>query len=284
MTDEKETSKKRIIELSLKHKILSPHTAFVGVEKRMNRSNAEMVLREVPIQISADDQCLQMLPGMLRGAHGGLFKARGARKSRKQAASPKPKNPSKKARACKQTARKLTGGHAPRMQVAPCSARVYVPEMSMLHQLNAESVRLPNVQQYCSGMMNAPQKSISNPSTRERAFDEWHENMEQEESCPTDDQNIVRHLIKKQKFDGLWELDAKTIERLTGKPLMNFSQLANPQVLMSAIVVVILETRFISFSTMWQGVVQKAHQRLLDLFGHDNNQLNFLLERIRQQL
>jgi hypothetical protein len=54
----KETTKKRIIELSLKYNILSPHTAFVGIEKRVNASNADMVLREVPIQISADDQHL----------------------------------------------------------------------------------------------------------------------------------------------------------------------------------------------------------------------------------
>ncbi|CAF5179158.1 unnamed protein product, partial [Rotaria magnacalcarata] len=30
--DVKENEKKRIIELSLKHKILSPHTAFIGIE------------------------------------------------------------------------------------------------------------------------------------------------------------------------------------------------------------------------------------------------------------
>jgi hypothetical protein len=58
-TDEKEMTKKRIIELSLKHKILSPHTAFVGIEKRANASNPDMVLREVPIQISTDDQHLE---------------------------------------------------------------------------------------------------------------------------------------------------------------------------------------------------------------------------------
>ncbi|CAF1176934.1 unnamed protein product [Rotaria sordida] len=59
INDEKEMTKKRIIELSLKHQILSPYTAFVGVEKRTDASNAGMILREVPIQISADDQHLQ---------------------------------------------------------------------------------------------------------------------------------------------------------------------------------------------------------------------------------
>jgi hypothetical protein len=52
----KDIIKKRIIELSLRYNILSPHTAFVGVEKRVKSSNAQMILREVPIQISIDHQ------------------------------------------------------------------------------------------------------------------------------------------------------------------------------------------------------------------------------------
>ena len=53
---------KRIIELSLNYSILTPYTAFVGVEKRTDGNNIEMVLREVPIQISADDQHLISSP------------------------------------------------------------------------------------------------------------------------------------------------------------------------------------------------------------------------------
>jgi hypothetical protein len=52
--------KKNIIELSLNYSILSPFTAFIGVEKRINGSNIDMALREVPIQISADDQHLML--------------------------------------------------------------------------------------------------------------------------------------------------------------------------------------------------------------------------------
>ena len=53
-TPDERTSKQRIIDLSLKYNILSPHTAFVGVEKRTDGNNAQMVLREVPIRISSD--------------------------------------------------------------------------------------------------------------------------------------------------------------------------------------------------------------------------------------
>ncbi len=105
-----------------------------------------------------------------------------------------------------------------------------------------------------------------------------------EEVWPTNDQDIVRHLIDKQKFDGSWDLDATNVERLTGKPLIGFQQLANNQVLISAIVIAVLETRFTSFSLMWHGVVQKARKRLVDLLGKDVKKLDALLEEIRKQL
>ncbi|CAF3527834.1 unnamed protein product [Rotaria sp. Silwood1] len=66
----KEAEKKRIIELSLKYKILSPHTAFIDIEKRTDGNNAHMVLREVPIQISADDQHLTSSP--YNQTHGSI--------------------------------------------------------------------------------------------------------------------------------------------------------------------------------------------------------------------
>ncbi|CAF3499310.1 unnamed protein product [Rotaria sp. Silwood1] len=74
---------------------------------------------------------------------------------------------------------------------------------------------------------------------------------EKEETWPTNDQDIVRYLINKQKFDGVWDLDGNIIEKLTGKPLTSFSSLnRNVQILISSIVLVSLETRFASHSTI----------------------------------
>ncbi|CAF4733939.1 unnamed protein product, partial [Rotaria sp. Silwood2] len=67
---DEETTKQQIIELSLKYNILSPHTAFIGIEKQTNASNADMMLREVPIEISADDQHL-FTPSRLHFLGGG---------------------------------------------------------------------------------------------------------------------------------------------------------------------------------------------------------------------
>ncbi len=57
-TEDEQMRKKKMIELSLNYGILSPYTAFIGVEKRINASSADMAVREVPIQISTDDQHL----------------------------------------------------------------------------------------------------------------------------------------------------------------------------------------------------------------------------------
>ncbi|CAF4432735.1 unnamed protein product, partial [Adineta steineri] len=65
------------------------------------------------------------------------------------------------------------------------------------------------------------------------------------------DENIVRYLIHKQKFDGSWQLDENDIQRLTGKPMTTFQQIVNNEILISAIVISILEVRFASLSSMW---------------------------------
>ncbi|CAF5003228.1 unnamed protein product, partial [Rotaria sp. Silwood1] len=107
---------------------------------------------------------------------------------------------------------------------------------------------------------------------------------EKDETWPTDNQNIIRYLISKQKFDGSWDLDAKDVEHLTGKPLRSFPTSNSKQILTSAIVIVTLETRFATMSTLWYGVVQKARKRLFNLLGKDVKKLESLLENIRQQL
>ncbi|CAF0916379.1 unnamed protein product [Adineta steineri] len=158
--DYKDEIKKRIIELSLKYNILSPYTSFVGIEKRLNGNNDQMVLREVPIQISADDQHLQT-----------------------------------------------------------------------------------------------------------------HDN-----------QNIVRYLIGEQKFDGLWYFDSEIIKELTGKSLNEFQRSINQELIVTAIIIVLLETRFSSLSSMYYGIVQKARKRLFDLLIKDNTKFQTLLDDVRKQL
>ena len=68
----------------------------------------------------------------------------------------------------------------------------------------------------------------------------------------------------------------RTIDQQT--PLSHFQQLVDNEVLIADIVIIVLETRFVSYSSLLHGVVQKARQRLRTLLGNDE-----LLEAICQQ-
>ncbi|CAF3098121.1 unnamed protein product [Rotaria sp. Silwood2] len=261
--DEKEVTKKSIIELSLKYQILSPHTAFIGVEKRMNGSNADMVLREVPIQISTDDQHLQTphfmrLCASRRPSHPMSLQAMSAPKGKRSIAT------------CSR-----------QIVETKCHASSSIPRVNLFSECADEKRESLDLNLDYSNSLSSPGSSILSSMTSSlQGF--FHKG--KDEAWPTGDQNIVRYLINKQKFDGLWDLDAKDIEQLTGKPLTRFTPSDNKQILISAIVIVAFEIRFAALSTMWHGVVQKARKRLLDLLGKDAKRLESLLENIRQQL
>ncbi|CAF3456569.1 unnamed protein product [Rotaria sp. Silwood1] len=260
-SEEKEIIKKRIIDLSLKYQILSPHTAFVGVEKRVNASNNDMVLREVPIQISADDEHLQV-PHFMNFSAGMMPRTAMAYRSMA------PPMSMDSMQLFDQT-----------MDMCFYDSSAMLQSESCLYDMENEDMS-PTAMTESNDLM-----SFTDNANYDTIYSHQQSliGQEKDEAWPTGDQNIVRYLINKQKFDGLWDLDAKSVEQLTGKPLTSFPSFNNQQVLISAIVVVALETRFATMSTMWHGVVQKARKRLLDLLGKDAKQLQSLLENIRQQ-
>ncbi|CAF2920181.1 unnamed protein product [Rotaria sp. Silwood2] len=261
MIDEKDNVKKRIIELSLKYHILSPHTAFIGVEKRTNGNNDDMILREVPIQISADDEHLLSTPQFRNYSSGMMpplaapmayFAMPMARMNLRMSAMNSNDNDY-------------------------CSVRDQNQNVcDMLDELSSDADinELDECMSTNIPYSSATASSQLSPVKKSPKDDKW----------PIGDENIVRYLINKQKFDGLWDLDAKNIEQLTGKTLTSFPSFNNQQLVVSAIVIVVLETRFVSMSNMWHGVVQKARKRLLDLLGKDAKQFESILESIRQEL
>jgi hypothetical protein len=279
LNDVKEERKKRILELSLKYNILSPYTAFIGIEKRINGNHDDMVLREVPIQISVDDQHLQTphisntymraipLTLEVRSFHKLLGSKSGCSNSLDLWDS---------------------GGESTALAVMPKHRVGW-----NLFRLSAQRKRAATPTK--SRTLEFIRKTIGSLSTsqptlsREKyAFDHRRCSFntatnENKDIFPTDDQNIVRYLIHKQQFDGLWDLNSKNIQQLTGKALSHFQQSINTQVLITAIVVLVLETRFASFSSMWHGVVEKARKRLLNLLENDDIKLNTLFTDIRKQ-
>ncbi|CAF2955122.1 unnamed protein product [Rotaria sp. Silwood2] len=253
--DEKEITKQRIIELSLKYQILSPHTTFVGIEQRINGNNVGMFLREVPIQISTDDQHLFR-----------VFPMSSIPKVNCHMAAPLVAPSSTYRHACGSTSfvtpfDRSSGGN----MFDPCVNDI--ASCCVFPDVSEDFLELDDILSY---EQKCDVTEIHPP--------------DEEEPWPTEDQHIVRYLINKQKFDGLWDLNENDIEKLTGKSFANFSQIDNPKVAMLAIVIITLETRYSALSLMWHGVIQKALKRLLELLGHNADQLRSILEMVRQQL
>jgi hypothetical protein len=281
MNDEKEERKKRIIELSLKYNILSPYTAFVGIEKRVNGNNADMILREVPIEISADDHHLQR-SSYMNASHTFLASM---------------------AMHCPETSRTLADGFNRLVKESAIRLpRALISENFQMSPSYPQDMLMDSMMDICNCAIQNQSFNITHyPFSHRFAADDDAEDLSSlieklgrkssiskrkraEETFPTDDENIVRYLINKQMFDGLWELNSKEIEQLTSKPLSHFQQLADSEVLLTGIIIFVLETRFASFLSMWYGVVQKARQHLLGLLGNDNKKLDTLLEEIHQKL
>ncbi|CAF0713764.1 unnamed protein product [Adineta steineri] len=257
-TSSEETIKQQIIALSLKYNILSPHTAFVGIEKRTNGNNADMILREVPIQISADDQHLQIPTQQLFFAGGGGGRGRlvgSVAGSCKMMSAPSNRN-------------------IRRANPTSSISSYAMPQMQWSHALSDES-------------MSFSESAYDNFSSSSKSMLKKEEKQSSEkETWPSNDQDIVRYLINKQKFDGLWDLDSNTIKNLTGKTLGEFvsgNSEVESQILVSAIIIAALEKNFAALTTMWFGIVQKARKRVIDLFGGDSKKLDQLLENIHKE-
>ena len=253
----KEEVKQRIIDLSLKHKILSPYTAFVGIEKRPNSSNAEMILREVPIEISADDKNLYR--SSIRYSHMSALTS--------------------SAFLCSTSA-----PYAYTMLNTCC----YSPMKRMKTGLRSYRQRQQNLTRgsYYDDVIYSSMKSSVFCDAQE-VMTEPRESLWNDDILPSNDEDIVRYLIKKQKFNGLWDLNDDLIAKLTGKPLSVFQSInsdINKQILFSTIIVIVLETRFATWSSLWYGIVQKARQQIRNLVSDDSKNFDRLMENIRNLL
>ncbi|CAF1527770.1 unnamed protein product, partial [Didymodactylos carnosus] len=111
----------------------------------------------------------------------------------------------------------------------------------------------------------------------------------EEKQWPTTTQGIIRRLIQLQKFDGLWQLSVSDIENLTSKKKLKIksSYTKDVSILTSMIVIVALkyETKFQSYKSMWNPLVNKACKRIQELLGHGGkNIFQQLEEDVQKQI
>ncbi|CAF3138720.1 unnamed protein product [Rotaria sp. Silwood2] len=341
--------KKRLITISLKHNILCPHTAFIGIETRTNSLgkdvNSSMVLREIPIEISADDKA------MMNSSFGGLS-THFCSISNSNAPCFSPKS-------CVQQQPNVTympascGGSCfeqPRVMPPLNAASTFFSNASMSRQqpfqlissaipplpptasiFGASTNRLTHPQSLSStnapppppppiasffdidtNSQQSPDSSIDilelesccnfaspaipidndladylsfSPTNNVTPNSTFSSSMVEQKTWPSTDQDIVRHLINLQKFDGLWNLSNGDIQNLCQKPLTSFDSIHsdNLTILTTVIVIIVLETKYSAFKTMWLFLVSKGRKRLIELLG-DAEKVETLINDIKHQL
>ena len=274
--DHKTSDQQRIIDLSLKYQILSPHTAFVGIEKRTNSSNDEMVLREVPIEVSSDDQHL------IRSAPVRLASANRRFHGKALAACSTNGSP---------------GGRGGRGGRGGASNMFEYSCNSMLHSCSTEEHPLemhsrrkrrksPSPEESCYRLTGALMCAAATATRKSSAhiLRPPATSAFKRADQSSGDEDIVRSLIDKQRFDGLWDADATTIQNLTGKPLSTWKSVhpdIDATLLVSLIIILVLEQRFATHSSLWYGIVQKGRKAINKLLTQDAKDMDTYIERIR---
>jgi hypothetical protein len=294
LTDvQKSTDKESLINLSIKYGILCPHTAFIGVEKRLNansESNADMELREVPIMIShGSARNLQDIQWSINSAHS-LMMANincsldsSSRMDSIDLLCARTACLSTSSRSFYKTASRrstFSGSVGSVMQpVVGFFSSLFTKQKKEKHDTPTASVTATISPTQDNTHLSSYQSNSNNNQTSDVAW-------------PTDEQKLVDRFIDLQQFDGLWTLTADDVKQLTGKSLTTFSSSVieniekNQQqsIITTAIVIGILETRCSSLKTLWQALSNKANKRLKELLGGDEIKLEQLIKDIQNQL
>lgn len=285
------TNKESLINISIKYGILCPHTAFIGVEKRLNansESNVNMELREVPIMInkSSPNSSIQNLHYQLRQTlhyqqqqSMGLVLDRGDSLDclMEQSACLSFSAGSFYKSASKRNTASSSIGSV--MQTAAnFFSSLFTKKRTSAHYTPDNSVPVtPPV------WSNTNQPSSNLNTTN---------NQTTKVSWPTDEQKLVDRFIELQEYDGLWKLTADDVKQLTGKSFTSFSssivnsipESPHESIIGTAIVMNILEMRCSSLKTLWQALSNKAEKRLKEFLGEDEIQFKQLMQDIHDQL
>ncbi len=292
LTDvQKSTDKESLINLSIKYGILCPHTAFIGVEKRLNansESNADMELREVPIMIShgsaANMQDISFALNNVQCLMRANISQALDRGSRLDTLCHRSESLSLcSASFCKSTSRRNTLSDSVGSVMQPVVgffSSLFTKQKKAKHDTPTKSATVSIPPTHDNAHLSSYQSNSSNNQTSDVAC--WS----------TDEQKLVDRFIDLQQFDGLWMLTADDVKQLTGKSLTTFSSSVienveknNQQsIITTAIVIIILESRCSSLKTLWQTLSNKANKRLKELLGGDETKLEQLMKDIQNQL
>ena len=291
---QKSTDKQAIINTSLTYGILCPYTAFIGIEKRLNtnsESNADMELREIPLMIRNTSRShiqnvahMQSLMCMATAASSSTYDALNMQLDRIERDTmmiAMSGNFSTSRTMCKSRA----------MSFNPIGS-ITRPITSFLSSLFAKKEK---TRRYTSSNADSADTTIPqtrNYSNRSSTNSSVPSSQISNSIWPTEEQKLVDRFIDLQQYDGLWTLTEDDVKQLTGKSLTIFTSSAvtelkqNDQlsIIITAIVLVILETRCSSLKTLWLALSNKAKKRVEELLKGDQTKLEQLIKDIEKQL
>lgn len=252
MNEQTSTNKQTLIDLSLKYGILCPHTAFIGVEKRLDNtsdSNANMELREVPIMIHSSRSLINLYD------HQDIID-------------------------------NIAAALDVQCDNVSCGTRSFneTAMQSRRFSRSINSITKPIINAI-SSLFSRKEDSITTIPTIG-----YNQTLNMN-SWPTDEQKLVDRFIELQQFDGLWMLTSDDVKQLTGKSLSSFSSSVTKDiekkyqelVITTGIVIIILQNRCSSKKILWQTLVTKANKRLEELLNGDENKLKQLIKDCENQ-
>lgn len=298
LTDvQKSTDKQAIIDTSLTYGILCPYTAFIGIEKRLNansESNADMELREIPLMTrNTSRQYLQSVSRM----QNRLCMASSTSSS---SIIDKIDMLDMQASAlhcidhqvmCTQSYKCSYMVKRRAMSFNPIGS-ITRPVTSFFSSLFAKT---ENTRRHTSSNTGSADRTIAptrDYSHRSSSNSSVPSSQISNSVWPTEEQKLVDRFIDLQRYDGLWALTEDDVKQLTGQSFTTFTssvvtelkQDDQRSVIVTAIVLVILETRCSSLKTLWLALSNKAKNRVKELLKGDQTKLEQLMKDIQKQL
>ncbi|CAF2865979.1 unnamed protein product [Rotaria sp. Silwood2] len=268
--DQKTIDKELLVNISIKYGILCPYTAFIGVERRLDvnsESNVDMELREVPIMISKT--CRESVT---------RFRALSNTSSLRYQSLSSDINRLRMDLCCNIESIAQRDNDLSIIMDHCCELDTSSKQFYKTgRQKNTFSASIGSVLQPAINFVSSlfPEKrttrfanhSDSKPVTSSTSVDIYkslHDssasnNQTSKMIWPTDEQKLVDRFIELQQYDGLWILTADDVNQLTGKSFTTFSSSmvekleknAQQSIITTAIVIILLETRYLALKTLW---------------------------------
>ncbi|CAF2911440.1 unnamed protein product [Rotaria sp. Silwood2] len=266
----KEDIKQRIIDLSLQYNILSRYTVFIGIEKYLSNSSQDIAIREVPIQMSIDNQSIDSRSEKVLNDIKDVDSYSSAIDLENKLIHIE--------RSREQSLTKISTLTNEKYM------NYYQEQDSLEHIQSNRSISIPV--QFSTTKENGVITLSNESKLIQNSIPKKDRDRDQDEIQSMNDKDLIQYLINKQNDDGLWNFDSnrKTIKDLTGKSFDVFQSSeihGNTQIFVTAIIIVLLEVRFMDLRSIWEDAVEKARRCLINLLNNDWKKIVFLFRHIR---